>query len=123
MFKKIALCIALLTAPLVASADIFKLGWDYPVPDARVGKFVIAWGVKSINDGGTYGAGKVEVPADARVASTPNLGKGVYFFAVKACTADGTLCSAWSNEVSGTALGPIGAPAGFKLESITYTAE
>ena len=116
--------LALLAVP--ASADVFRLAWD-PVDDVRVqgdpaaspavlpGIYEVCWG----NATKVYDKGCAAVTSPAVTAATPELGKGTWFFAVKACQADKALCSPWSNEVSRKVLGPIAAPSGMKVDGVT----
>lgn len=105
---RMAVGVVLLFAFSAASAAKISLAWD-PVTDDRVGKYVVAWGYNSKANGGTYAYGNTHVPATETRVTTPDIvlpppGKqkepGLMFFAVKACTSDGSLCSDWSNEVS-----------------------
>lgn len=105
-----------------AGAEVVTFGWD-PVDDARVGVYVLAWGNHSVAEGGKYAVGEVAVLAPATTATTPDLAAQPWFFAVKACTADKSLCSDWSNEVRVDMLGPISPPAGLRLQSMTFSVE
>jgi hypothetical protein len=108
--------LTLLVAATAAQAEVVTLSWN-PVTDTRVtgdpkGKYVVSWG----NATGVYDKGTAEVTHPTVTVKTPNLGKGAWFFAAKACNADKSQCSAWSNEATTTLLGPIGAPAGLTLK-------
>jgi hypothetical protein len=120
MFKNILLATALLVSAATASADVFKFSWG-AVEDSRVASYVLAWGKKSVTNGGVYGVGSVEVPVGTTTATSPDMEIGTYYFAVKACNADKTLCSDWSNEVVASAAGPISVPPGLKLDSMTFS--
>jgi hypothetical protein len=116
MFKNILLAAVLLVSTTAASAEVAKFTWN-PVVDDRVAVYVLSWG----NATGVYDKGSVEVAAPTVTALTADLGAGTRFFAVKACNADKSLCSDWSNEVKVVFKGPIVPPAGMKLDSLTFT--
>jgi hypothetical protein len=116
MFKNILLTSILLISAATASAEVAKFTWD-PVVDDRVAVYVLSWG----NATNVYDKGSVEVAAPLVIASTADLSAGTRFFAVKACNADKSLCSDWSNEVKVVFKGPIVPPAGMKLDSLTFT--
>jgi hypothetical protein len=105
---------ALLLAPALGVAGVVTGTWN-PVDDARVGVYVLAWGTSSAASGGSYAKGAVEVVHPIVTAKTPDLEAQKYYFAVKACTADKSECSAWSNEVAVTVLGPIPVPANLTI--------
>jgi hypothetical protein len=105
---------ALLLAPAQGVAGAVTGTWN-PVDDARVGVYVLAWGGASAASGGVYAKGNVEVAHPTVTAKTPNLSAGKYYFAVKACKADKSECSAWSNEVAVTVLGPIPVPSNLNI--------
>lgn len=124
MIKRITTSIAIiaLLSSLQAAADVATFTWS-PVDDARVGVYVLGWGNKPAASKGIYGVGSVDAAAPAVTATTPDITKGVYYFAVKACTADKSLCSDWSNEVQVDMLGGIAIPPGLTLESLTFSVQ
>ena len=82
------------------AADKFGVEWD-AVDDSRVGKYVVGIGPTT----GNY-TDEVVVDAPTVRVNVPDLGFNTYWVAVKACTADRTLCSQWSNEVNESPLIP-----------------
>lgn len=123
MFKKIT-SVAILTAGIlygaIASANVVKFSWD-PVNDDRVAQYVLGIAVISGADGATYTYKQVTVPQGTVVAESPDLPVGNYWAVVKACNADLSQCSTWSNEVSFTVRDIIKAPEGFAIDSIIIT--
>jgi hypothetical protein len=100
-----------------AWADVFTLTWN-PVNDARVTQYVLAWGFETL----VYDKGAIDVAQPGTMAVTPDMARainnGIRFFAVKACNADKSMCSAWSNEVRvEMLLGPISYPTSLRIES------
>ena len=106
--------------PSMSHAERARFRWE-GVDDGRVAKYVLAWGTSPAASGGAYAKGSLAVSAPTTTATTPDLGPGQWYFAVKACTADDKLCSAWSNEVAVTMRGPIPVPPGLKLEALTFS--
>ena len=70
-----------------------RLAWD-PVADSRVPLYQVHYGITS----GSY-AQQQEVTGTTAVVSPPEPCQ-TYYFAVRACMADRTTCSGFSNEVS-----------------------
>jgi hypothetical protein len=120
MLRAIALAVMCGLAAGPAAAEVVTFSWN-PVADSRVGVYVLAWGNHSVVDDGKYAVGNVVVQATDTTATTPDLAKQTWYFAVKACTTDQSLCSGWSNEVQVDMLGPIVPPDGLRLESLSFT--
>ncbi|CRI64108.1 exported hypothetical protein [Thiocapsa sp. KS1] len=76
-----------------ATAGEVRLAWN-AVNDSRVARYEVHYGTASK----TY---KSKVQVTTASATVSGLAGGSkYFFATRACTSDGTLCSAFSNEVN-----------------------
>lgn len=90
----VALTAATLLPTLATSAEV-TLEWD-PVPDERVAYYELHYGKASA-------AYENAQQSTATTATISGLDEGVhYYFAVKACNQTGTLCSAFSEELSTT---------------------
>jgi hypothetical protein len=101
MIKQIVFALSLLASSIaLAQEPIVGVEWD-PVPDSRVGVYTLGIGSTS----GTY---EQFVDSTATEATIPDYGYETYYVAVRACKADKTLCSEWSNEISHDT--PIDAP-------------
>ena len=94
----------MMSAPLLA-ADITFL-WD-AVPDDRVAVYDLQYGTAS----GSYEVGTL-TPDTTATLSIP---QGNYFAAVRACTADKSLCSPWSNELPFVVEAGIPAPVNLRI--------
>ena len=86
------LCLALLALDSPKAAEI-GLAWD-AVDDPRVARYQLHHGLAS----GDYDS-RVEATKTTAVVSGLQAGRR-YYFAVRACAADGVTCSGFSNEVS-----------------------
>ena len=121
MFKNILLATVLLISAATASAEVVTFTWD-PVVDDRVAVYVLGRGSAPAAKGGVYKSASIEVKAPSVSATTPDIPAGTFYFAVKACNADKSLCSAWSNEVKVVVKTvPIAPPTGLKIDSMTST--
>lgn len=100
--------VSILLTPGIAAAAEIELAWD-AVDDDRVGVYEVHWGEAS----GDY---QWETQSPTTGAKIEGLVEGrTYYFAAKACTADSTLCSDFSQELTATIAE--GAPsAGFTLD-------
>ena len=89
-------CLTLVaTATSVCLGGQVQLAWD-TVHDPRVARYQVGVGVVSRS----YGRRLMTTQTTAVIT---NLGAGQrYFFAVRACAADGSTCSPFSNEISAT---------------------
>lgn len=104
-----------------AAAVELALAWD-AVDDDRVAIYELHYGTASQ----TYQTSTTTTVAQARV---PSLDPGTtYYFAVRACNASGTDCSAFSNEVSATTAADapdakfqIGASSGVAPHQVSFT--
>lgn len=89
-------CLTLVAAvPSVCLGGQVQLAWD-PVHDPRVARYQVGIGTKS----GSYGRRLVTTQTKAMIAGL-RAGKR-YFFSVRACTANVSTCSPFSNEISTT---------------------
>jgi hypothetical protein len=89
--------------------------WD-AVPDARVGLYELHWGDAT----GGY-TDFITVTTPTTVGSVQQEAETTRFYAVRACTADLSLCSPFSNEVEhNVGPAPMSAPTGFGVQSTTY---
>jgi len=92
--RYVALAVATLVPALATSAEL-TLAWD-PVADDRVAYYELHYGKTSTE----YNQVQASTSTTATVSA---LDEGVtYYFAAKACNQDGTLCSAFSEEISTT---------------------
>jgi hypothetical protein len=83
---------AMMASPVAQAAQV-QISWNR-VTDSRVAYYEVHYGAAS----GSY---QWKVSSTEPVAVVADLvGDSSYFFAVRACTQDGTLCSAFSREVS-----------------------
>lgn len=90
-------CLTTMVSP-VAHAEQVQISWN-PVTDSRVAFYEVHYGTAST----LY---QWQVRTSETFAVIADLISGSpYFFAVRACTQDGTLCSPFSREVSTTGLG------------------
>lgn len=86
----------LMLISLSAWAVTATIKWEPVTSDARVGGYELHWGAGS----GSYQKSKVIPGQTTDTVTTPDLGPGTWFFAVRSRTADGSMVSVFSNEVS-----------------------
>lgn len=100
MIMMFPLLLILATSAVMAQEPVVNVEWD-PVADSRVGLYVIGIG----SEPGRYDD---FVKTSETQAGIPDLGLDTYYIAARACKADESLCSDWSNEISH--VNPIGTP-------------
>jgi hypothetical protein len=83
--------ILMVLAPVAAMSGEIHLAWD-GVADPRVAGYEVHFGAKHR----TYIHHISTTSPSAMIGGLPG---GTYFFAVRACTSDGIICSAFSDEV------------------------
>jgi len=104
--KKILPILAMLFASsAIAQEAAVVLTWD-PVDDTRVGVYELHYGPTSV--------------APSVIASVAQPAESTYYYAVRACTTDLTLCSAFSNEISNEVGAMIDTPTGVRVQSTTF---
>ena len=97
----------------LAEAGDVTLEWD-AVTDARVANYEVHYGLAAK----TY-TGKQVVPKTATSARVSDLAPKPWFFAVRACNADITICSDFSNEVTTTVPAPIATPKNMRVTGVS----
>lgn len=89
----ILLLFALTAGVLQAATGQVTLAWD-PVDDSRVARYEVHYGSASKS----YQSQVQSTTAQTQITGLTS--GATYFFAARACSSDGTLCSAFSNELS-----------------------
>jgi hypothetical protein len=120
--------LALLSSAAIAGpTNTVSFEWD-PVIDDRVDHYVLGSASVPASAGATYTMEQWSIPYGTEVATvtltgpSPNIQyNGVWYFAVKACNADESLCSGWSNEVQHVYQDGIPTPGNLKKSTVTYT--
>lgn len=95
MIKKI-LAFLLMSAACSVSADQITFAWDPVTGDANVAGYELHWGIES----GAYNSFE-DIDGVATEEYTITITEpGTYYFAIRSRNTDGSLVSAFSNEVS-----------------------
>jgi len=108
------IAVALASAAAAQDATV-TLAWD-AVDDTRVGVYEVHFGTAT----GDYNVGSVSVDAPSTTAPVVQPVETTYFYAVRACTTDLSLCSAFSNEISHTVEAVLPPPTGTRVQSTTF---
>ena len=91
------LFVALLLTSVLVQAQTVSLAWDPVTNDSRVTGYEVHYGIET----GNYGAMEIVDGAATDEYTVRDLDAGsTYFFAVRSKNIDGSLVSAFSNEVS-----------------------
>jgi hypothetical protein len=97
--------------------------WD-PVIDARVDHYVLGVAYRPASEGAVYTHEQISTvgtTAPYQIEGPSLHSTGQWYFAVKACNADESLCSAWSTEVVLAYQDGIPAPGNLRQTSVTLT--